>query len=239
MRVLFISLFIVLSDQITKLFIKGILIPSLGINIKGFRYTESIDVIGSFFKITFVENPGMAFGIDVNDGSKLFLSLFSIIASIGIVYYLYNVRYHKLIVRVALSLILGGAVGNLIDRVFYGIIYGYAPLFYGKVVDFFNVDFFDFTLFGHTYERWPIFNIADASVTIGVLLIILFHRNVPPDTHDSGGAHAEELQESAADKKNGKDNTNTGTNPNPESDMQNEKITPDNGKSENRKEFKI
>jgi hypothetical protein len=55
-------------------------------------------------------------------------------------------------------------------------IYGYAPVFYGKVVDFFNVDFWDFTILGRTYERWPIFNIADASVTVGVLLLIIFHR---------------------------------------------------------------
>jgi signal peptidase II len=73
-------------------------------------------------------------------------------------------------------MILGGAVGNLIDRIFYGIIYKYAPAFYGKVVDFFDFDFFNFAIFGRSYDRWPIFNIADASVTIGVIILVLFYR---------------------------------------------------------------
>jgi signal peptidase II len=139
-------------------------------------YGSSINVFGDFFKITFVENPGLAFGIDVNETSKLFLSIFTLLATIGIFFYLYKSRSEKLIVRVALALILGGAIGNLIDRTFYGVFYGYAPIFYGKVVDFFNADFFDFTLFGRTYDRFPVFNVADSSVTIGVILLLLFHR---------------------------------------------------------------
>jgi len=166
----------VFFDQITKFLVKGISLPFLNINIEGMGYAESIDVIGSFFRLTFVENPGMAFGIDVGGTSKLFLSLFSLAASIGIFIYLLKVKNQRYIVRVALALILGGAIGNLIDRTFYGIFYDYAPLFYGKVVDFFNVDFFDFTIFGRTYERWPIFNIADSAVTIGVFLILIFNR---------------------------------------------------------------
>ena len=65
-------------------------------------------------------------------------------------------------------MILGGAVGNMIDRMFYGVLYGEAPLFYGKVVDFFDVDFPDIDLLGYQLTRWPVFNIADASVTVGV-----------------------------------------------------------------------
>jgi signal peptidase II len=152
--------------------IKGISIPFLNFKLEGMRYGQSIEVLGSFFKITFVENPGMAFGIDIGNYSKLFLSLFSIAASIGIVFYLYKIKNHALPFKIALALILGGAIGNLMDRTFYGLIYDYAPLFHGKVVDFFNVDFFDFTLFGHTYERWPIFNIADIAVTVGVIVLI-------------------------------------------------------------------
>ncbi|MBU1100488.1 MAG: signal peptidase II [Bacteroidetes bacterium] len=176
MRVIFVTVFVVFFDQITKFLVKGISLPFLNINIEGMGYAESIDVIGSFFRLTFVENPGMAFGIDVGGTSKLFLSLFSLAASIGIFIYLLKVKNQRYIVRVALALILGGAIGNLIDRTFYGIFYDYAPLFYGKVVDFFNVDFFDFTIFGRTYERWPIFNIADSAVTIGVFLILIFNR---------------------------------------------------------------
>lgn len=178
MVVLYISLIIVILDQLTKFLVKGGTIPLLNLHVQGMDYGSSINVFGDFFKITFVENPGLAFGIDVNETSKLFLSLFSLAASIGILYYIYKSKEQKLIVRIALAFILGGAVGNLIDRMFYGVFYGYAPVFYGKVVDFFNADFFDFTIFGRTYDRFPIFNIADSSVTIGVILLILFHKSV-------------------------------------------------------------
>ena len=178
MVVLYISLIIVILDQLTKFLVKGGTIPLLNLHVQGMDYGSSINVFGDFFKITFVENPGLAFGIDVNETSKLFLSLFSLAASIGILYYIYKSKEQKLIVRIALAFILGGAVGNLIDRMFYGVFYGYAPIFYGKVVDFFNADFFDFTIFGRTYDRFPIFNIADSSVTIGVILLILFHKSV-------------------------------------------------------------
>ena len=176
MRVLFATLFIVITDQVTKFLVKGGTIPLFNIKVDGMTYGQSINVIGDFFKITFVENPGLAFGIDVNDTSKLFLSLFSLLASAGIFYYLFKSRDQKFVIRLALALILGGAIGNLIDRTFYGVIYGYAPVFYGKVVDFFNMDFFDFKILGRTYDRWPIFNIADASVTVGVIMLLIFHR---------------------------------------------------------------
>lgn len=185
MKVLYTTLFIVIADQITKFLVKGGTIPVLNLRVEGMYYGQSIDVIGEFFRITFVENPGLAFGIDVNDTSKLLLSLFSLLASIGIFYYLYKSRDQKLIVRLSLAFILGGAIGNLIDRTFYGVFYGYAPLFYGRVVDFFNVDFFDFTIFGKTFDRWPIFNIADATVTIGVILLLIFHRTVPEEMKET------------------------------------------------------
>lgn len=176
MNVLYVTLAIVIIDQLTKILVKGISIPLLGISLTGMSYGESHDVIGSFFRITFVENPGMAFGIDVGETSKLFLSLFSLFASIGIFIYMFKLKNENYGIRLAFALILAGAIGNLIDRTFYGVIYDYAPIFYGRVVDFLNVDFFDFTLFNHTYERWPIFNIADSAVTIGVILLIFLHR---------------------------------------------------------------
>ncbi|MBS3946218.1 MAG: signal peptidase II [Melioribacter sp.] len=179
MKVLYSTLFIVITDQITKFLVKGGTIPVLNIHVDGMYYGQSINVIGDFFKLTFVENPGLAFGIEVGDSSKLMLSLFTLLASIGIFYYLYKSRHQKLIVRLSLAFILGGAVGNLIDRTFYGLFYGYSPIFYGRVVDFFNVDFFDFTILGRTFDRWPIFNIADATVTIGVILLLIFHRTEP------------------------------------------------------------
>ena len=136
---------------------------------------ESIPVIGNFFKITFIENPGMAFGFNPGSDFKLWISLFSLVASIALFIYLYIVRNRHISLKISLAMILAGAVGNLIDRTFYGIIYGYAPVFYGKVVDFLDFDFFNFTIFGRNYDRWPIFNLADASVTIGVLILIFFY----------------------------------------------------------------
>lgn len=177
MKILFLSFFIVISDQITKLLVKGISIPSLGIAIEGWQLGSSRSVIGDVVRWTFVENPGMAFGIDV--GGKPFFSVFSIFASIGIMLYLYMARNEHLAFRIALSLILGGAIGNLIDRVFYGVIFNEAPLFYGKVVDFIDVDFFNINIFGYHMSRWPVFNIADASVTCGVLLMLFARPRTP------------------------------------------------------------
>jgi len=166
----------VFVDQITKFWVKGFSLPFLHLRHEGMYYGQSTKVIGDFFQLTFVENPGMAFGVDVTDNAKLWLSLFSIIASVGLFIYLYSVRKQSFSLRIALSMILAGALGNLIDRVFYGIFYGYSSIFYGKVVDFFDFDFFDFQIFGRTYERWPIFNVADMCVSIGVLILLFFYK---------------------------------------------------------------
>ena len=176
MKVLYVTLSIILLDQFSKFFIRGIEIPFLNINFEGMYLGESINVIGEFFKITYIENPGMAFGFDPGSDYKLLISLFSLAASIGLFFYLFIVRKKTLSLRIAIALILGGAIGNLVDRMFYGVIFDYAPLFYGKVVDFFDFDFFNFSLLGRSYDRWPIFNIADASVTVGVLILILFYK---------------------------------------------------------------
>ncbi len=195
MKVLIITFLIVLADQATKLYVKGISIPLLGIEFPGMPYQSSIPVIGNFFQITFIENPGMAFGLQI--GGKLFLSLFTIFATLLLFFFLYKNRHESLLLRLSLALILGGAIGNLIDRVFYGKIYGYAPYFYGRVVDFFHFDFPNFTIFGKTIYSWPIFNIADVSVTVGFLLIlagykkIFAHTEETPVLAESGNSEAE------------------------------------------------
>lgn len=176
MKIFFVSLTVVLVDQISKMIIKGFAIPFLKIFHGGMYQGESISVIGNFFRITFIENPGMAFGFDPGFNMKLWLSLFSLVASLGLAIYLYFIRKKNFTLKLSIALILGGAIGNLIDRMFYGIFYDYSPLFYGKVVDFLDFDFFKFTLFGKIFDRWPIFNFADASVTMGVLILIIFYR---------------------------------------------------------------
>lgn len=176
MKVLIVTLFVVIADQISKLYVKGISIPKLGILIPGMPYQSSINVIGDIFKITFIENPGMAFGLQI--GGKLFLSLFTIFATVLLFFFLYKNRNEVFLLRIALAFILGGAVGNLIDRVFYGKIYDYAPLFYGRVVDFLHFDFPNFTIFGKTIYSWPIFNIADISVSVGFLMILIGYKKI-------------------------------------------------------------
>lgn len=176
MRILFLSLGILFADQLTKLLVKGIAIPALGIAIEGMRYGESIPVIGDWLKITYIENPNMAFGLSI--GGKLFLVIFSLIASIGLVYYLYRHKNAGILLRLSLALILAGAVGNLVDRTFYGLISDTAPLFYGNVVDFLDVDLFTISFSGSSFKFWPIFNIADAAVSVGVVMLLI--TGLPP-----------------------------------------------------------
>jgi signal peptidase II len=200
MKIFYLTFFIVITDQITKLLVKGINIPALGINIKGMQLYDSFNVIGDFFRITYIENPGMAFGIDFGESSKLFLTFFSLVASIAITYYLIKHKDEKLTLRIPLAMILGGAVGNLIDRMFYGVIYGEAPLFYGKVVDFLDFDFFNISLFGYTYDRWPIFNIADLAVSIGVILLIFLHRENREEEKSSEQEIETQSEDSSSEK---------------------------------------
>ena len=180
MRILLVSFIIVFIDQLTKVLVKGFSIPFLHIFYKGMYDGQKIPVIGDFFRITFIENPGMAFGFDPGSNYKLWISIFSLAASIGLVVYLYIIRKQKFSLRLAIAFILGGAVGNLIDRMLYGVFYGYAPLFYGRVVDFLDFDFFNITIFGRHFERWPIFNIADSAVTIGVIILLFFYKKPNP-----------------------------------------------------------
>ncbi|HEY6951809.1 MAG TPA: signal peptidase II [Bacteroidota bacterium] len=168
-RALYISAAVVLVDQATKLLVKGFSLPFLNFNHVGLEPGTSIQILGDALRLTFIENPGMAFGIEL--GSGLYLALFSLIASAGIFYYLYRVRDQSFVVRASLALILGGAIGNLIDRVFYGVLFGNGTLFHGKVVDFVDVNVLHLSQFG-------IFNVADAAVTTGVVMLLLVHRHL-------------------------------------------------------------
>ncbi|MEO8398260.1 MAG: signal peptidase II [Ignavibacteriaceae bacterium] len=176
MKVIFISLFVIILDQLTKLMVKGFSIPFFDFHFKGMQIGERIKLFDNFFNITFVENPGIAFGIDFGGDYKLLISLFTIAASFAMLYYLYMNRNKSLFIRIPLAMIVGGAFGNLIDRVFYGLFYGYAPILFGKVVDFFEIKLFGFYLFNRTMGNY-IFNFADMAVTFGVaFLLIAFHK---------------------------------------------------------------
>jgi signal peptidase II len=171
MRVLWFSLALLAFDQASKLAV-----------VRFMDFGQSIHVIGELLKFTYTTNPGMAFGLEV--GPKLFLSLFSIVATVAMVVYLWMVRQGPLGYRLALAGVIGGAAGNVIDRTFYGILMPDqdAPLFYGQVVDFFHIDLWrgwlDIPVLGPTFiPLFPIWNVADMAIVIGVVCIILLQNH--------------------------------------------------------------
>ena len=167
---------LVLIDQITKVAVKGFNL--FGLHHEGMHLGESFPVIGEIVRITFVENPGMAFGVEFGSG-KIVLTLFSLVASFALVYYLRVISNANRWIRIAIMLILAGAFGNFIDRMFYGVLYEEGPLFYGLVVDFIQIDIPDITIGTLTYTHWPVFNVADSCVTSGMILLILFNKHLP------------------------------------------------------------
>lgn len=135
---------------------------------------ESRNIFGDYLRLTFVENPGMAFGINL--GMPVVLSLFSLVASGFIIYIIKKTEFTTGAgFKFSLGLILGGALGNFIDRAFYGLIFKYAPLFYGRVVDFVDCDIPDINLFNLNLSRFYVFNIADAAVSVGMVLLFFFY----------------------------------------------------------------
>lgn len=170
MKVLWFSLFLLLIDQTSKILVKG----STLFGIKGMPLHHSTPVFGNWFNITFIENPGMAFGLEV--APKLFLTVFSIVAAAAILFYLWKVKDAPFWYRFSLSLIFSGAVGNVIDRTFYAKWYGYGDLFYGEVVDFIHFDIWqgmvNIPLIGERYiQLFPIWNVADMAIFVGVFLL--------------------------------------------------------------------
>ncbi len=167
---------LILLDQCTKISVKGF--DLLGFSHVGMYLGESFSVFGEAVRITFVENPGMAFGITWGDG-KLYLTLITVFVAGFLVWYLYSLRNQHVGVQVSVMLILAGAVGNLIDRMFYGVFYGESALFHGKVVDFIQVDIPDIDWMGVTYTHFPVFNVADSCVSVGIVLLLLMSSKMP------------------------------------------------------------
>ena len=180
---------ILVVDQAVKIYIKT-----------HFQLHESVRVTDWFY-IYFTENSGMAFGWEFFD--KIFLTLFRIIAAGLLIWYMVYISRKKQFPTgyvLSIALIIAGALGNVIDCVFYGLIFdhsygqvagffpeggGYAPIFYGKVVDMLFFPLIDTTLpdwlpiWGgrHFLFFRPVFNIADTSITTGILILLIFYRS--------------------------------------------------------------
>ena len=141
MRILFVSVLLVFADQISKILIR--------INMSLY---ESIPVITNFFNLTYVTNDGMAFGINFPFGIYIF-STISFIFTIFLFWYLWTIKDFGIVIRTGVALIIAGAVGNLIDRIFLGEV----------------VDFLDFMINDY---HWYVFNFADSYVTVGMGFIL-------------------------------------------------------------------
>ena len=125
-----------------------------------FDLYQTKPVIENFFHITYVTNDGMAFGLSMPGGRSILL-LLAVLLTILIFWYLWRERYNHIIIRISLALILAGALGNIFDRALYG-----------SVVDFLDFMIGDF--------RWYIFNIADSSVTSGMILFMYYSFFIEP-----------------------------------------------------------
>ena len=171
MKILFLSLSLFLIDQISKIIVRGFSLPIFNFKINGLAPGESRSIIANIFHITLVENPGIAFGIDPGESLRDLILVVTIITCISFFLYLVFSKKADIKSRIAIALILGGAAGNLFDRIFYGIIYNYAPLFQGNVVDFLDLRLFRFFLFENIQGNY-VFNFADVSILSGVFLLI-------------------------------------------------------------------
>lgn len=191
-RAAFVIFIVLFLDQALKIWMKT-----------NFLLGEDLAIFGNWFYLHFTENNGMAFGYELGVSyGKLFLSIFRIVAIVGIAWYLWRSikRKESAGLIISLSLIVAGAIGNIIDSAFYGLLFsestfyqkavflpeagGYSSFLHGKVVDMLYfpiiesqwpswVPFLsgsDFTFFS------PVFNIADSSISIGVALLLIFQR---------------------------------------------------------------
>ena len=171
MKILFLSLILLLIDQTSKLFVRGFSLPWFNLNYNGLSPGETKPLINNVLHITLVENPGIAFGIDPGESLRNLILIITILTCIGFFAYLLFAKTADRRVRIAVALILGGAAGNLFDRIFYGFFYNYAPLFQGNVVDFLDVRFFRLFIFDNIHGNY-VFNFADVSILSGVFILI-------------------------------------------------------------------
>ena len=205
---------LIVIDQVIKFWVKTHLVIG-----------QTVPLIGQWFNLHFVENEGMAFGISFGQQvGKLLLSLVRIALVVLLCWYFVNrVKRQKMdgVVLAIFCMVIAGALGNIIDSMFYGIFFtesnflqvaewspghGYAPFFFGKVVDMFYLKLFPipekFPLWGGSYFFPAIFNFADACITIGIVLAIIFNTRIfsdlekkPEENVANEGEEASEISE--------------------------------------------
>ena len=201
-KLLILGVILVVIDQVIKILVKT-----------NMQIGEHFSVIGNWFQIFFIENEGMAFGMKFGGAvGKFLLSFFRIALSGALCWWIASLVRKSVDsegksallpdgkpvvptgVLVGLTLITAGAFGNIIDSLFYGVIFDYAPLMFGRVVDMFY-----FPLFHGTFPTWmpfwggepfiffsPVFNFADACISVGVALFLIFYRKeLDAETHRS------------------------------------------------------
>lgn len=194
-----IAIAVIIIDQALKIWVKT-----------SFYWGEDMEIL-SWFHLRFIQNNGMAFGMEF--GSKLFLTVFRIVAVVALIYYMFKLARSKHVTfgyMACIALITAGAAGNIIDCVFYGLIFnnplppevatfvpwgtGYASAFHGMVVDMFY-----FPLCHWTWPDWvplvggevftffdPVFNFADASISVGIfLLVTVFYKQLGTSLDDN------------------------------------------------------
>lgn len=188
--------FIVLIDQIIKTWVRT-----------NMYLGQDIHFLGDHGMLHYTENNGMAFGMELGgDFGKLVLTMFRIAAVVAIGYglvYLIKHKYHRGLIM-CVALILAGALGNIVDSTIYGVLYQHGQLFYGRVVDMFY-----FPLFSGNFPQWvpiwggqdyvffrPVFNFADASISVGVIAILIFQkRYFKHEVPEVSSPHSEMVEE--------------------------------------------
>jgi len=146
---LWLSIFIALCDILTKLIIQ-----------KNFELGQSYPVLGDFFKLTYILNSGGIFGSRLGSNHFYTFSAIAVVVLVG--YFLWREFGKNRWIDLSLFIVLGGAIGNLCDRIRMG-----------AVVDFLDFNFIHINILGYQFDRWPTFNVADTAVTVGMILLII------------------------------------------------------------------
>lgn len=205
-KYLLLSLLLIVIDQTSKMLVHKYMEPG---------FSGQIALVGDWFKLHYVLNPGMAFGMELgHEYGKLFLTLFRLVAMGAIAWYLINLARRGAASGLlwALAMILAGAVGNVIDSTFYGVLLGNAPYgsstpwFHGQVIDMVFVDFWEgfvpdwVPVWGGQYYSTPIFNFADACIFVGVCTILIFQSSFFKHSHEYEVEEEIEATEPQSDK---------------------------------------